>query len=158
MFKTILMAADGSEASLKAAGVAADLAAKYGSHVVLAHAFDLPPAVSYAANPGAYVLGMYDMWGAPSNFNPDLIDEFAANSHKAVERATAPVFEKAGVRVETIRIQGRAVNGIVDTARDIGADLIVMGSRGLGGFKSLLLGSVSDGVLHHAHCTVLIVR
>jgi len=37
-------------------------------------------------------------------------------------------------------------------------DLIVMGSRGLGRFQRLLLGSVSEGVLHHAHCSILVVR
>jgi len=47
---------------------------------------------------------------------------------------------------------------IVETAEEIGADLIVIGSHGYKQWERLLLGSVSDSVVHHAHCSVLIVR
>ncbi len=47
---------------------------------------------------------------------------------------------------------------IVRVAEEIGAGLIVMGSRGLGGVRGALKGSVSDSVVRHAHCPVLIVR
>jgi nucleotide-binding universal stress UspA family protein len=47
---------------------------------------------------------------------------------------------------------------IVQVAEDIGAGLIVMGSRGLGGVRRALMGSVSDSVVRHAHCPVLVVR
>jgi nucleotide-binding universal stress UspA family protein len=53
---------------------------------------------------------------------------------------------------------GRPDEQIVDSAEEIGAGLIVMGSRGLGGIRRLLMGSVSDSVVRHAHCPVLIVR
>ena len=47
---------------------------------------------------------------------------------------------------------------IVALAEELGADLIVMGSRGLGGVRRALMGSVSDSVVRHAHCPVLVVR
>jgi nucleotide-binding universal stress UspA family protein len=47
---------------------------------------------------------------------------------------------------------------IVGLAEEIGAGLIVMGSRGLGGIRRALMGSVSDSVVRHAHCPVLVVR
>lgn len=47
---------------------------------------------------------------------------------------------------------------IVELAEEIGAGLIVMGSRGLGGIRRALMGSVSDSVVRHAHCAVLVVR
>jgi nucleotide-binding universal stress UspA family protein len=47
---------------------------------------------------------------------------------------------------------------IVGLAEELGADLIVIGSRGLGGMKRLLMGSVSESVVRHAHCPVLVVR
>jgi nucleotide-binding universal stress UspA family protein len=46
----------------------------------------------------------------------------------------------------------------VALAEELGADLIVMGSRGLGGVRRALMGSVSDSVVRHAHCPVLVVR
>jgi nucleotide-binding universal stress UspA family protein len=55
-------------------------------------------------------------------------------------------------------VEGRVVPEIVGLAEEIGAGLIVMGSRGLGGIRRALMGSVSDSVVRHAHCPVLVVR
>ncbi len=63
-------------------------------------------------------------------------------------KATAIIQEDSFSVVETI----------VDHGTKYNVDLIVIGTRGLTGFKKLLVGSVSSGVLHHAHCSVLIVR
>jgi len=60
------------------------------------------------------------------------------------------------VAVQQRLIQGRPAHEIADASR--GAELVVVGSRGRGGFVSLLLGSVSHGVLHRAHCPVMVVR
>ena len=54
--------------------------------------------------------------------------------------------------------RGRAAETITDVAQDLGAGLIVMGSRGLGGVRRALMGSVCDSVVRHAHCPVLVVR
>jgi nucleotide-binding universal stress UspA family protein len=54
--------------------------------------------------------------------------------------------------------EGGVATEIVTLAEDIGAGLIVMGSRGRGGIRRALMGSVSDSVVRHAHCPVLVVR
>ena len=60
-----------------------------------------------------------------------------------------------GVAVETVALEGHPADTLLSQAS--GADLLVVGSRGLGGFSSLLLGSVSQQVVHHAPCPVAIV-
>jgi nucleotide-binding universal stress UspA family protein len=52
----------------------------------------------------------------------------------------------------------RPDEGILAVGEDVGAGLIVLGSRGFGGVKRALMGSVSDSVVRHAHCPVLVVR
>ena len=53
---------------------------------------------------------------------------------------------------------GKAAAEIVELAEELGAGLVVVGSRGLGGVRRALMGSVSDSVVRHAHCPVLVVR
>jgi nucleotide-binding universal stress UspA family protein len=55
-------------------------------------------------------------------------------------------------------VAGRPDTEIVRVAEEVGAGLIVLGSRGLGGLRRALVGSVSDSVVRHAHCPVLVVR
>ena len=88
-------------------------------------------------------------------------------SFETTEDATSLVddavsqLQNAGVKAsgETrAGLSGKAAKAIVDEASRFGADLIVMGSRGLSDFQALLVGSVAHKVLHYAHCPVLIVR
>ena len=64
----------------------------------------------------------------------------------------------AGVTVERHARQGDPADAILDVAEEIGADLIVVGNKGMTGAKRFLLGSVPNKVSHHAPCSVLIIR
>ncbi len=68
------------------------------------------------------------------------------------------VKEAGGDVAESHFRMGRPDEGIVALGEEVGAGLIVMGSRGLGGVRRALMGSVSDSVVRHAHCPVMIVR
>jgi nucleotide-binding universal stress UspA family protein len=72
---------------------------------------------------------------------------------EAVERVRS---DHPSVEVETTVVEGQPARVLVDMSAD--ADLLVVGSRGLGGFSGLLLGSVSQQCVHHAHCPVTVVR
>jgi len=71
---------------------------------------------------------------------------------------TASLLAKPGRTIETQVLRGRPASAIVDQATDMRADLIVIGSRGLGRLRSMLLGSVSAEVVDHAPCPVLVAR
>jgi nucleotide-binding universal stress UspA family protein len=96
--------------------------------------------------------------------SPDYFEEM----EKSVRKTAQVVLDSALAKLKTIEdktlkisseiIQGPPRQVIVDEAQDWGADLIVMGSRGLGAWDRLLLGSVSNAVVHHAKCSVEIVR
>ena len=69
------------------------------------------------------------------------------------------VREAAGsVKEAYLRIGERRDQAIIHLADEVGAGLIVIGSRGLGGMRRAMMGSVSDSVVRHAHCPVLVVR
>jgi nucleotide-binding universal stress UspA family protein len=147
MFHTILLCSDGSEQSLHAARAAAEIAQKFESQVILLHVYD--PAVV----PVPFVGLPESVMIAEGNMSC-YVQELQAN----VERITGAILEGAQQRYKCLREIGHPVDRIVAVAKDTQADLIILGSRGLGGWSSYLLGSVSDGVLHHAHCPVLVVR
>jgi nucleotide-binding universal stress UspA family protein len=142
--RTILLATDGSAHAHYALEAAADLARRSGASLHLVTAYQLPLSVAYVSS--AYV-------------GPGVTtDPFEADAQALLEVEERRV-EALGASVSG-RYTGRGAvfDVITTTAVTIDADLIVVGSRELGGLKRLLMGSVSASVTHAAHRPVLIVR
>ncbi|HEX9716655.1 MAG TPA: universal stress protein [Actinomycetota bacterium] len=137
MFERILLAADGSVSSRKAADVAADIGKKYGAEVLVFHVLERQITE----------LGAYDVE------QPDEASDFVDEIVRTLKDAGV----SARGEVETAP-KGRVPRAIVEAAKEQGAGLIVMGSRGLSEWEELFLGSVTDRVLHLAECPVFIVR
>ena len=137
MFRSILVAVDSSEGANRAVDVAADLARTCGAKVILVHA---------VAGPGAMVFEDPSI----AAHGEDLVEE----SEKLIQRLSDRI---ADVKPEAKLIDMPAASSIVRTAQEVGADLIVLGVRKRG-FLEQLLGRVTNGVLHHAPCSVLIAR
>jgi nucleotide-binding universal stress UspA family protein len=76
----------------------------------------------------------------------------------ATLEAAAKRIEESGVQVETHAREGDPADAILDVAEEKGADLIVVGNKGMTGAKRFLLGSVPNKVSHHAPCSVMIIR
>jgi nucleotide-binding universal stress UspA family protein len=141
----ILLATDGSEEATLAARTATDVAAKTDSelHVLL---------VGLSA---AYVgMGPPEIADIPPPRQQELDEEAQRLLDAQVKQIEV---DGSNVAQPHLRV-GRPDEQIVALAEEIGAGLIVMGSRGLGGLRRLLMGSVSDSVVRHAHCPVMIVR
>ncbi|MBM4422124.1 MAG: universal stress protein [Chloroflexi bacterium] len=138
MFKHILLAYDGSDHARRAAQVAAECARTHGAVV----------RVVCAVEPIAADLG-------EPNFSR-VAGERRLAGERCVEEARQLIGE--GVDVHTEVLFGPAAAEIITVAEVRGCDLIIMGSRGLGGLRGLLLGSHTQRVISHAHCPVLVVR
>lgn len=148
MFPSILVGYDGSENALQAAEAAARLAKQFGSHILLLNVFAYP----YTLIPDGY----FDQGEVA--LDAGTIARLAAEELKVVQDVALPVFEKYGVACELIQEIGAPIEKILYVAKKHKVSLIVVGSRGLSGWKALLLGSVADGVLQQNDFPVLVVR
>ena len=103
---------------------------------------------------------MFPSAPSPSGEVIQAYEEYARKAALEVVGRAALLAEKRGVKVKpkTSETIGSVVQTITDYAAAEKIDLIVMGTRGMGGFKKMLLGSVSNGVVTHAQCAVLVVR
>lgn len=146
--RRILVAIDGSEPALAAAAFLARLPLDPGVGVTLVGVVERPRYPSAAPVAAASVLRAAI---------EEIVAERTAALGRALERAAAPFGERAA-RVERTVTVGYPPDEIVRAAAAAGADLVVVGARGLGALKRLLLGSVSEGVLRNAERSVLIVR
>ena len=137
----ILMATDGSTDSLRAA--------RFLPHLCAAE--ELGVTVIYVKDPY-----LFSVWTEGVITDADM-HQSETVATEALSR-TAGVLRQAGIEVQERAEWGEPVQIITDIALKEGFDLIVMGSRGLGGLAGMLMGSVSDRVMHRAHCPVLVVR
>jgi nucleotide-binding universal stress UspA family protein len=148
MYKSIVVGIDGSDTARAAMIKAADLAKLTGARVHLVTA----SAKGYLAEMVAIepmAAGMMDALRAAET-------EVENASEKMLARA-ADELGGLGVEVETHLVDSPPADAIVDTAETVGADLIVVGNKGMHGAKRYVLGSVPNSVAHHAPCDVTIV-
>lgn len=142
--KTIVVGIDGSKLGEAALDFAAHEAALRGARLLVVCAWEIPMIIE--------PVGVY----SPGSFE-DLRDDAEGIARGIVQAAVARVVElQPLVACEGKAIEGQPAAILLKEAQD--ADMIVVGSRGRGGFTSLLLGSVSQQVVHHAPCPVVVVR
>ena len=132
----IVVGVDGSEASRQALEWAVDEARRRNAIVEAIHAWHQPFVTGYAYM-GEIPLG-----------------DYATEAQGVLDAAIGSV-DTGGVTVEGKVVAGGASEALVDEAK--GASLLVVGSRGRGGFSGLLLGSVSQQTAHHAPCPIVII-
>jgi nucleotide-binding universal stress UspA family protein len=151
----VLLATDGSESSLEAARLVRDLLnpGALTRVTILAVVPPLGTVPFYGANVG---YGMYG-GGVLSQETYDAVTASAEQTAQDALRRTAEELQ-ATAPLETIVRRGSPADEIVRYATESGAGIIVLGSRGWGEMHAVLLGSVSERVLHTAHCPVLIAR
>ena len=139
MFNKILVAVDGSDHSLKAAKLAGNLARLSGGTVQMITTFEEVP--SYLGEPNL----------------SRTIAERTGEAQKIIDEATAEIGDIPG-GCEAEILSGDPAETILRVVEINDIDLVIMGTRGRGGIKSLLLGSQSHKVVSAAPCPVLMVR
>jgi len=141
-----LVAFDGSKDSMKAIDLGCSLSARYGSTFIIVHVFSaaLPPYTGVAPMPVPEIEG---------------VAAAAKERARAVLAQGIELAEARGTKVSGELIEaGSIVQALIEFAAEEKVDLIVVGTRGMTGFKKLILGSVSSGLVSHSHCPVLVVR
>ncbi|MDA8213328.1 MAG: universal stress protein [Clostridia bacterium] len=143
----ILLPTDGSKHSLKAARYARKLLERSPlSSLTILHVSDIPKEVLAHG----YMLEV--------TIDPQVIKDLTEEKTDQVINETKAVFKDGNFRIDILTQIGNPVQIICEMVEKEGYDLIIMGSRGLGEIKGLLLGSVSDRISHLAKCPVLIVK
>ncbi len=135
----ILVGFDGSASSKKALEHAKSLSAKLQASVTLLTVVRLPDFSS----------------------SMDEVDEAMEEAEKKVvpmHKEIAESAQKEGIKIQTVIIHGHPVEKIINYAQENGFDLIVIGTRGLGGFKKLVIGSVAQKVVTYSKVPVMVVK
>uniref|UniRef100_A0A7C2GF37 Universal stress protein n=1 Tax=Thermus islandicus TaxID=540988 RepID=A0A7C2GF37_9DEIN len=142
MYRSILMPTDGSPCSLEAIGHGLDLAKALSARVHFLYVLENPAQA---------------IWIAPESvpYGLELLEDLRRAGEEAIKKALALAQEKGVEATGEVR-EGVPIPTIVEAAK--GFDLLVMGTHGRTGLDRLLLGSVTEGVLHRVSVPVLVVR
>jgi nucleotide-binding universal stress UspA family protein len=141
----LVVGVDGSEGGAAALEFAAEEAVLRRARLRIVAAWDVPVVAPQGTNLG------------PVPLDPATLEAFHVRAQQVADDALATVKElQPSVEAEALAVQGHAADVLV--AQSAGAALVVVGRRGLGGFTSLLLGSVSQQVVQHATCPVVVVN
>jgi len=145
MFDSMVVGTDGSDTAQEAVRQASDLAARLDAKVHLVSAYEPVPEGRLRE----------ERQQVPDDL------QWMVNPREDVSATLAQAakdLEAQGVRVETHAREGDPADAILDVAEEQGADLIVVGNKGMTGAKRFLLGSVPNKISHHAPCSVMIIR
>ena len=134
MFETVLFPIDQSREAREAAEVVVNVVQKYGSRLVLLSVVEAPESADQSADTMA---------------SPEAVAQLLTNAQS--------LFTQQGIQSQVIEREGKAAFTICDVADEIGADLIVMGCRGLGLTEEGASDSVTNRVINLSPCPVLIV-
>lgn len=157
MFHKIIVAMDSSAIGKQVFDEALALAKVTNSYLMLLHVL----SAEEEGSPNIYTFTHLDYYSVVSEKNLEIErQQWSAFEKQGIEllRSRQTVATAAGVKTEFTQTTGSPGRTICDLARTWGADLIVMGRRGRSGLAELVLGSVSNYVLHHALCSVLTVQ
>lgn len=140
--KTILVATDGSAGAATAARRAAEMARAFGAELRLVHVVPVSQPYHLLEDDAA---------------GPSLYEEDAQHARELLDGQVRSL-EESGVKVaEAVLRTGEPDAEVISLGEELGVDLIVVGSRGLGSLRRPI-GSVSSSIAAHAHCPVLVVR
>jgi nucleotide-binding universal stress UspA family protein len=145
VFTRIVVGTDGSETAGEAVRQAVDLAKLSGAQLSIVSAYEPVPTRRVEE----------EQQGAPEDVQHEIGPREDVN---LVLDAAAAAAKKEGLEVQTHPIEGNPADAILNAAEETGADLIVVGNKGMTGARRFLLGSVPNNVSHHAPCSVIIVR
>lgn len=141
MFTNILVPIDGSDNSYRALDAALLLSEKLGSNITVIHVMEEVPITHI---------------GSEKMLN-ELLKAYKKENQDILLKCTEIANQK-GLTIKTLLLQGNPASTILDYNKKEKFDLVIMGSRGLGKFKELILGSVSSKIVHHSPCAVLLIR
>ncbi|KIL37529.1 hypothetical protein SD71_02570 [Cohnella kolymensis] len=142
MFHSIVVAYDGSDCSKKAAAAARELAIRFRSNLEAVHVIELPKPV----------------------VTVEVVIPASASTEQSIRREALMKLEEARDLLEagnhplTTLLEGLPGPSIVEHANRLKSDLIVVGHRGLNRLEQLMVGSVSQHVIRHARCPVLVIK
>jgi len=145
VFNRIVVGTDGSETAAEAVRQAVELAKLSGAQLSLVSAYE----------PVSGRRIQDEQEGAPADVQHQIGPREDVN---LVLDSAAAVARQEGIEVQTHPVEGNPADAILEVAEQTGADLIVVGNKGMTGARRFLLGSVPNNVSHHATCDVMIVR
>lgn len=145
MFGRIVVGTDGSDTASEAVRQAGEMAKLFGAKLNIVSAYE--PVSS-------------ERLREESREIPEDVQHLVTPREDvdALLETAATTWRKEGIEVEIHARQGDPADAILDVAEELGADLVVVGNKGMTGAKRFLLGSVPNKVSHHAPCSVTIIK
>lgn len=141
MFTNILVPVDGSDNSYRALDAALVLAEKLGSIITVIHVMEQIPITHIGSE----------------KLLSELLEAYKKENQNILSKCSEIATQK-GLTLKTLLLQGNPASVILDYSKKEKFDLLIMGSRGLGKFKELILGSVSGKIVHHSPSAVMLIR
>jgi nucleotide-binding universal stress UspA family protein len=141
LFSKILVPVDGSDISYRALDSALFLSERMGSKITAIHVIEKVPTV--------YIQSQ--------KLLDEILETHKNESQKILDECSS-IATKKGIAINTTLLEGNPASTILEFSQTEKYEVIIIGSRGMGHFKELILGSVSSKVIHHSLCPVLLIK